>query len=66
MKKMSKEAQMQANGGTEWAHCHVCGLDFSATTKEKVREKVLVHIKLKGHTGYAIWDYGKFVDCKNY
>ncbi|MBO5088062.1 MAG: hypothetical protein J6C01_05250 [Lachnospiraceae bacterium] len=65
MKKMTKEAQMQANGGLVWAHCHKCGINLSAATKNAVRKKMLKHIATKRHTGVAYWGYDKIEYCDN-
>lgn len=65
MKKMTKEAQMQANGGLVYAHCHKCSINLSAATKKKVTQVMSDHIKAKKHTGVAYWDHGLLKYCPN-
>ncbi|MDD6071238.1 MAG: hypothetical protein PUC12_10565 [Clostridiales bacterium] len=63
MKKMSKEEQMQKNGGYIW-HCHFCG-EFYARNKEAARKAAYKHAsKHPGQRGF--WDYGTLDSCKNY
>lgn len=62
---MTKEAQMQVNGGLTYAHCHKCSINLSAATRNAVAKKMVSHIKSKGHTGVAYWDYGLLKYCDN-
>ena len=60
---MTKEAQMQVNGGA-WAHCHSCGTDFWGFTKSMARNSVSKHIS-KSNGRCRWWDWGQFADCSN-
>ena len=66
MKQMTKEAQMQKNGGDYIWHCHVCNRNFpGALNKNQAFEAASKHVQ-KYHKGqYAIWDYGYIEGCKN-
>lgn len=67
MKKMSKEAQMQKNGGDYVWHCHICDRNFyGARTKDKARKNANKHVQQSSHRGQrGIWDYGYIEGCKN-
>lgn len=65
MKKLSKEEQIEKNGGYTVWHCHQCKSSFKAwfgTTSSAAKK----HIKKKGHTGYKIWGDGYLWECSNY
>lgn len=64
MKQMTKEAQMQKNGGYYW-HCHKCYKDYWALSKSSAAKNASKHIKNMGHTGTGFWDYGQLKYCPN-
>ena len=57
---MTKETQMQANGGA-WVHCTCCGKNFWGLTSNKAKEKFMNNHKSNSH---RFWDYGRFEDCR--
>ena len=65
MKKMSKEEQMQKNGGDYVWHCHICERNYyGARTKKKAQKAAYAHAsKHKGQNGF--WGYGYIEGCKN-
>lgn len=63
MKKMSKEAQMQKNGGAGYWHCHKCNKTYY--TLGKLSKAYSKHISAKGHTGTAYLGEGQLKYCPN-
>ena len=61
MKQMSKEAQMQANGGA-YVHCTYCGDNFAGLTSNRAKTNFMDNHKSSTH---RFWDYGKFENCTN-
>lgn len=59
MKRMSKEAQMNNNGGV-YTHCDHCGKSFFGLTKSSAIKKILNH---RAETGHYWWHFGHFGDC---
>ena len=71
MKQMTKEVQMQKNGGYYW-HCHKCKVKNSngqltnnrfALTKNAAQKAGTKHAS--NHTGVAFWSLGLIEDCPN-
>jgi len=60
MKQMSKDAQIQMNGGA-WVHCTHCGKNIRGITKNSAKSNFMNKHKNSVH---RFWDYGRFEDCK--
>lgn len=62
MKKLSKEMQMQMNGGAQWWHCHKCNRDFCSSNKTTATKDASKHVK-NHNGGYRYWDYEMLKYC---
>lgn len=64
MREMTKEEQMEKNGGYTW-HCHVCNKNFNALNKNSAWKAAGKHVNKKHKGATAIWDYGMIEGCRN-
>mgnify|MGYP004579289393 CR=1 FL=1 len=64
MREMTKEEQMEKNGGYTW-HCHACNRNFKAINKNYAGKDAREHVNNLHKGATAIWDYGMIEGCRN-